>query len=53
MKIPALKYGKGMEIEAVNVYPEYIKNYHQDCIIQKVGWFWTKPCHKLGQIQTS
>ena len=35
--IPALKYGRDMEIEAVNTYAEYIKNYHQDCIISESG----------------
>ena len=27
--IPALKYGRDMEIEAVNSFAEYIKNNHQ------------------------
>ena len=31
--IPTLKYGRDMEIEAVNTFPEYIKKYHQDCIL--------------------
>ena len=26
-----------MAIEAVNAFPEYIKNYHQDCIISECG----------------
>ena len=30
--IPALKYGRYMEIEAVNTFAEYIKKYRQDCI---------------------
>ena len=33
--IPALKYGRDMEIEAVNTFADYIKNYHQDCIISE------------------
>ena len=33
--IPALKYGRDMEIEAVHTFAEYIKNYHQDCIISR------------------
>ena len=35
--IPALKYGRDMEIEAVNTFAEYIKNYHPDCIILECG----------------
>ena len=35
--IPALKYGRDMEIEAVNTFAEYIKNYHQDWIISESG----------------
>ena len=35
--IPTLKYGREMEIEAVNAFPEYIKNYHQDCVISECG----------------
>ena len=35
--ISALKYGRDMEIEAVNTFAEYIKNYHQDCIISELG----------------
>ena len=38
LNIPALKYGKGMETEAVNTLAaEYITNYHQDCIISHCG----------------
>ena len=33
--IPALKYGRDMEIEAINTFAEYITNYHQDCIISE------------------
>ena len=33
--IPALKYGSDMEIEAVNTFAEYSKNYHQDSIISE------------------
>ena len=29
LKIPALKCGRDMGIEAVNTFAEYIKNYHQ------------------------
>ena len=35
--IPALTYGRDMEIEAVNTFAEYITNYHQDRIISKCG----------------
>ena len=35
--IPTLKYGRDMEIEAVNTFVEYIKNYQQDCIISECG----------------
>ena len=35
--IPALKYGRDMEIEAVNTFAEYIANYHQDCISSECG----------------
>ena len=35
--IPALKYGEDMEIEAVNTFVEYIKNYNQACIISECG----------------
>ena len=35
--IPDLKHGRDMEIEAVNTFAEYIKNYHQDCIISECG----------------
>ena len=35
--IPALKYGRDMEIEAVNSFAEYIKNNHQYCIISEFG----------------
>ena len=34
---PALKYGRKMEIEAVNTFAEYIENYHQGCIISECG----------------
>ena len=34
---PALKYGRDMEIEAVNAFAEYMKNYHQDYIISEYG----------------
>ena len=33
--MPALKYGRDIEMEAVNTFAEYIKNYHQDCIISE------------------
>ena len=33
--IPASKDGRDTEIEAVNTFGEYIKNYHQDCIISE------------------
>ena len=49
-KIPALQYGRAMEIEAVNIFAEYIKNYRQDCIISEMDWFSTKPCHTLGKV---
>ena len=49
-KIPALQYGRAMEIEAVNTFAEYIKNYRQDCIISEMDWFSTKPCHTLGKV---
>ena len=42
--IPALIYGTDTENEAVDTFAEYIKNYHQDCIIS------TKPCHTLGKV---
>ena len=32
---PALKYGRDMKIETVNTFAEYIKNYHQDCVISE------------------
>ena len=35
--IPALKYGRDIEMEVVNTFAEYIKNYHQDCIISECG----------------
>ena len=35
--IPALKYGRDMKIETVSKFAEYIKNYHQDCIISECG----------------
>ena len=35
--VPALKYGRDMEIETVSKFAEYIKNYHQDCIISECG----------------
>ena len=35
--IPALKYGRDMEIEAVNSFADYIKNNHQYCIISEFG----------------
>ena len=43
--IPALKYVTDMENEAVNIFAEYIKNCHQDCIVS------TKPCHTSGKVQ--
>ena len=48
--IPVLKYGRNMEIEAVNTFAKYITNYHQVCIISDVGWFSTKPC-TLRQVE--
>ena len=35
--IPALKCGRDIEMEVVNTFAEYIKNYHQDCIISECG----------------
>ena len=35
--IPALKYGRDMETEAVNTSAEYVTNYHQDCVISECG----------------
>ena len=35
--MPDLKNGRDMEIEAVNTFPEYIKNYCQDFIISEYG----------------
>ena len=36
-KIPALKHGRDRDIKAVNTFAEYIRNYHQDCIISECG----------------
>ena len=35
--IPAVKYGRNMDIEAVNTFAEYINNYHWNCIISECG----------------
>ena len=37
--VPALKYGRDMEINTVNTFAEYIiKNYHQDSSILEFGF---------------
>ena len=51
--IPALKYGRDMEIEAVNTFAEYIKNYHPDCIILECGLVLNEIIPSLTQVQTS
>ena len=35
--IPALKYERDMEIEAIRTFAEHITNHHQDCIISECG----------------
>ena len=46
--IPALKYGRDIEIEAVNAFAEYIKNYDQDCIISECGLVLEKTMPYIG-----
>ena len=50
--IPALKYGKDMEIEAVNTFAEYITTTTRTALFQNVDWFSTKPCRTSDQVQT-
>lgn len=42
---PVLKYGEGMDVEAVNTFTEYIKKYYQSALFQNMGWFSIKLCH--------
>ena len=45
---PALKYGRGLEIEGVNTFTEYITNYHQDCTISKCALVLDKTMSCIG-----
>ena len=40
-----------MDIEAVNKFAEYIKNYHQDCLISQCGWVLDKAMPYIGEIR--
>ena len=46
--IPALKYGRDMEIETISKFAEYIKNYHQDCIISECGLVFDETMPYIG-----
>ena len=50
--IPALKHGRDLEIEAVNTFAEYIKNYHPDWIILEYGLVLNEIIPSLTQVQT-
>ena len=46
--IPALKYRRDMEIEAVSAFAEYFRNYHQDCIISECRLILDKTISYIG-----
>ena len=49
--IPVWKYGRDIDIEAVNKFAKYIKNYHRDCFISQCGWVLDKTMPYIGKIR--